>query len=69
MTADKKELDCVQMKWDIQQELAKEYAGLTSDAIRRKQAEKIAKNPIIGRLLKKSASPSRKSGKRELAHA
>ena len=55
----KKKFDCVKMKWDIQQELAKEYEALSNQNIWEKQAEKIAKNPILKKFLKKSVSPSR----------
>ena len=58
-----KKFDCVKMKRDIQEELAKEYAGLSSQEIRKRQVEKIAHNSILGKFLKKAVSPSRSSRK------
>jgi hypothetical protein len=46
----KKEFDCVQMKHDIQQRLLEEMAGLSLEERRRRMEERIAANPILGRL-------------------
>jgi hypothetical protein len=56
-----KKFDCVQMKWDIQQEIAKEAMGISAKEFNRIQMEKIAKNPILGQFLNKvCASTERK---------
>jgi len=49
----KKEFDCVQMKWDIQAQIAKEYKGIPEEEAHRLQAEQIANDPILGPFLKK----------------
>ncbi len=48
-----KEFDCVQMKWDIQQKLAKEFAGIPDGEVNRIQMERIGGNPILGPFLNK----------------
>ena len=47
-----KKFDCVQMKWDIQQKIAKEAVGISNEEFNRVQMVKIAKNPILGPFLK-----------------
>ena len=54
-----KKFDCVQMKWDIQQKIEKEFVGISDDEANRIQMERIAKNPILGPFLKKVSSPKR----------
>ena len=41
-----KKFDCVQMKWDIQQKIAKEAVGISDEEFNRIQMGKITKNPI-----------------------
>ncbi|MFH0774198.1 MAG: hypothetical protein V2A53_01700 [bacterium] len=53
MRKDKK-FDCVQMKWDIQQKIAKEFADLSDEKLNRVQMERINKNPILGPFLNKA---------------
>ena len=48
-----KRFDCVQMKWDIQQKIAKEAMGIPEKEFNRIQMEKIAKNPILEQFLNK----------------
>lgn len=48
-----KKFDCVQMKWDIQQKIEKEFVGISDDEANRMQMERVAKNPILGPFLKK----------------
>lgn len=43
-----KKIDCVQMKWDIQRQLAEEFAGLPEEEARKIIGERIAANPILG---------------------
>lgn len=48
-----KKFDCVQMKWNIQLKIKKEFAGFSDDEANRIQMERITKNPILGPFLKK----------------
>jgi hypothetical protein len=48
-----KKFDCVQMKWNIQQKIKKEFAGISDDVANRIQMERITKNSILGPFLKK----------------
>lgn len=49
----KKKFDCVQMKWDIQAQIAKEYKNMPEEQAHRLQAEEIARDPILGPVLKR----------------
>jgi len=59
----KKEFDCVQMKWDIQKQIAKEFAGVPEKEARKIQAEQILQDPIIGPIIRKLSSRQRYSKK------
>ena len=48
-----KRFDCVQMKWDIQKKLEKEFRGIPDDKINKIQMERISNNSILGPLIKK----------------
>ena len=50
-----KKFDCVQMKWEIQQRLAQEFANMTDDEAYKIQMERVRQNPILGQFLKKVA--------------
>ncbi|MCI5113842.1 MAG: hypothetical protein D3921_05555 [Candidatus Electrothrix sp. AW1] len=52
----KKKFDCVKMKWEIQQQIEKEFAGLSDKEAHKVQMEKILRNDILGRFLKKMYS-------------
>ncbi len=58
----KKSFDCVQMKWDIQQKLMKEYEGLTLEERKKLMEQKILADPILGpwyrKVRQQSAAPS-----------
>ena len=54
-----KKFDCVQMKWDIQQKILKEFADISEDKANKIQMERIIKNPLLGPLFLK------KRGKKE----
>jgi len=54
-----KKFDCVRMKWDIQQKIQKEYAGLSDQEAHRIQMEKVMQNPILGPFLKRVRSTKR----------
>ena len=47
-----KDFDCVQMKWDIQQELLREIDELGEEEARRRQRERVVNNPILGPFLR-----------------
>ena len=47
--------NCVQMKWEIQQHLAQEFANMTDDEAHKIQMERVRQNPILGQFLKKVA--------------
>ena len=51
-----KKFDCVQMKWDIQKRIHKEYSGLSDQYAHKKQMEHIMKNPTLGPFLKRIRS-------------
>ena len=50
-----KEFDCVQMKWDIQQQLLNESRGMSQEEVRRTQQQRIAADPLLGPFLQKVA--------------
>ena len=62
MRKDKK-FDCVKMKWDIQKQIQKEYAGLSEQEAHRMQMEKVMRNPILGPFLKRVRSARKVSSK------
>lgn len=49
----KKKFDCVQMKWDIQRQIAEEFAGIPEEEARRIMRERVAADPILGPFLEK----------------
>ena len=49
----KKAFDCVQMKWDIQKRIRKQYEGLSPEAARRAKRETIENDPVLGPFLKR----------------
>ena len=49
----KKTFDCVQMKWDIQASIAKEFAGMSEEKAHAIQAKQIAENPILGPIVER----------------
>lgn len=50
----KKTFDCVQMKWDIQRKLMKEYEGLSLEERKALMEKKISSDPILGPWLKEA---------------
>jgi hypothetical protein len=48
-----KQFDCVQMKWDIQQQLAEEFAGIPEAEAQRILDQRVVANPILGPILKR----------------
>ncbi len=51
-----KRFDCVEMKWDIQKKIQKEYSGLSEQEAHRIQMEKVMRNPILGPFCRKVQS-------------
>jgi hypothetical protein len=62
-----KKFDCVKMKWDIQQQIRKEFAGVPEAQAHEKQMRQVAEDPILGplyqRLTLKRESTKRSPGK------
>ena len=46
-----KRFDCVQMKWEIQQQIDEEFSGLPDKEAYKVKFEKILKNNILGEFL------------------
>jgi hypothetical protein len=59
-----KKFDCVQMKWEIQQQLRKEFAGVPEDRAREIQMRKVAEDPILGPLYQRLAAGKTPATKR-----
>ena len=51
-----KKFDCVQMKWEIQQQIRKEFAGVPEAQAHERQMRQVAEDPILGPLYKRLAS-------------
>jgi hypothetical protein len=49
----KKAFDCVEMKWEIQKRIRKQYAGLSPEAARRAKRKAIENDPVLGPFLKR----------------
>lgn len=43
-----KVFDCVEMKWEIQQEIAREFKGYPDKKMHDKQKERIVQNSVLG---------------------
>ena len=48
-----KQFDCVKMKWEIQQQIEKEFAKLSEKEAHKIQMGKVLKNDILGAFMKK----------------
>jgi len=51
-----KKFDCVQMKWDIQRQILKEFSGISDEEAHEIQMAKVIQNPILGPFCKKVRS-------------
>jgi len=49
----RKRIDCVEMKWDIQQKLMQEFKGLSDDKIIALQKKKLKNNPLLSSFVEK----------------
>ncbi len=59
-----KTFDCVEMKWEIQQQIRKEFAGIPEAQAREIQMRQVAEDPILGPLYKQLASEKEPGAKR-----
>ena len=48
-----KRFDCVQMKWDIQKKLEREFRGIPDEKAHKIQMERLSNNSILGPLIEK----------------
>ena len=60
----KKTFDCVDMKWNIQHEIAREFSGISDEEAYTIQRERIARNPILGPFLSKVSSRQKQTAKK-----
>lgn len=44
----RKKFDCVKMKWDIQQQMQKEFSGVPEARSRELQMQQVMDDPILG---------------------
>lgn len=51
-----KKFDCVRMKWDIQQEILREFSEMPDEQAHRIQMDRAMQNPILGPFCKKVRS-------------
>jgi hypothetical protein len=56
-----KKFDCVQMKWDIQKKIEREYRGIPEHKARQQQLEAVRRDPLLGPFIKKVRSIDRRS--------
>jgi hypothetical protein len=61
-----KDFDCVQMKWDIQQELLEEEQQLGKEEARRRRDERVRNDPILGPFLRRVEAYERKKASEKL---
>jgi hypothetical protein len=59
-----KKFDCVRMKWEIQQQIRKEFAGVPEDQARAVQMRQVSEDPILGPLYQRLASEKASAAKR-----
>ena len=59
-----KKFDCVQMKWDIQQQIQKEFKGVPEAEAREVQMRQVAQDPILGPLCRRLTSQEKSANKK-----
>ncbi len=59
-----KEFDCVQMKWEVQQQIRRELAGVPEAEARERQMRLVAQDPVLGPLYKRLTAAKGAAGKR-----
>jgi hypothetical protein len=60
-----KELDCVQMKTDIQQQLLREVAELEEEEAEKRRAERLSRDPTLGAFLRTKRADETRSTEHE----
>ena len=58
-----KKFDCVKMKWDIQRQIAEEFASISDEEARRIQMDRVIRDPILGPFCKEVGSVKKASSK------
>ena len=48
-----KKFDCVKMKWQIQKQLQKDYAGASDGQAHKSQMDDVSRNPVLGQFTQK----------------
>lgn len=48
-----KKFDCVRMKWQIQKQMQKDYAGASDAQAHKSQMDDVCRNPILGQFAQK----------------
>ena len=48
-----KKFDCVKMKWQIQKQLQKDYAGTSDGQAHKLQMDDVNRNPVLGQFTQK----------------
>ena len=51
-----KKFDCVQMKWDVQKQIAEEFSGVSDEQAHKIQMAEVMKDPILGPFWRKVRS-------------
>jgi hypothetical protein len=59
-----KRFDCVRMKWDIQQQIRKEFAGVSEAEAHEIQMRQVAEDRILGPFYKRLAAQKEPASKR-----
>lgn len=52
-----KKFDCVKMKWDIQRQILKEFAGVSDEEAHRIQMAEVMEDPILGPFWQRVRTP------------
>lgn len=58
-----KKFDCVQMKWDIQSQMLREFSGMSDEEAHKIQMAEVMQNPVLGPFCKRVRSVKRPSRK------
>ena len=59
-----KKFDCVQMKWEIQQQIRTEFAGIPEGQAHEIQMRRVAEDPILGPLYQRLAAERESAGRK-----